>query len=186
MGYSQCTVPCSSHSLFSNSIIVRVFCVMIDKVSKSWCTSHAVWLLTRNSQWATQSAAAHVWRARAGMVSCEGWQCVWRLAWHQLAVWSQRLSSHAKASITQIKGTGDSSNWEIRICSAMKTQQQQQTEGQEAAYQSILCHARLKFPIVEYEVTGVCVWCVHAFVGGNHSAFCKGVPCLSLHWLIAS
>lgn len=148
------------YMLYAVCSSVRVFCVMIDKVSKRWCTSHTVWLLTCLTRWATQTAAAHVRRVRAGMITCEGWQCVWRLAWHQLALCRQRLSSHAKASVTQINGTGDSSDWEIRICSAMKTQQQQQTEGQEAAYQSILCHGRLKFPIVEYEVTGVCVVCV--------------------------
>lgn len=41
------------------------------------------------------------------MISCEGWQCVWRLAWHRLAPCRRRLSSCAKASITQIKEQGE-------------------------------------------------------------------------------
>lgn len=67
-------------------------------------TTHRLtfWLPTYISHLPDQSAAVQVLRNRARMISCEGWQRVWRLAWHWLALCHQRLFSRAKASVAEI------------------------------------------------------------------------------------
>ncbi len=158
-------------------------------MSNSWCTTHTDTHFGYN-QPADQSAAVQVLRSRAGMISCEVWQRVCRLAWHRLAPCRQRLFSCAKASITQMREQGEleiaaTGWWDENLPSDADTTAKQK-EGQEATYQSMLCHEQdgLRCHIAVYEVTAVCV-CVCACVGGTATVFCAKVypACRCQDWL---